>query len=175
MSLRFQLRSLVLIVLSVVLLITLVPGVYAHGDEVHDESEEVSVEHMQDIIQILNQIIVLLTQYRSQYGVYTPAPVAPISMPIVPVTPAAAVEETEENTDDDHGAHIMATTPSPALVIEIEPHNGMTHAHVRYTDKPEEMFFVEPHIDDEDGIVAALVAKTGLSADVVRPALKYMQ
>lgn len=154
-----------------VCLLFIAPAVFAHGDEEHGESSPaettvLSNEQMEQMITLLQQVVALLTQYKAQYGMYvsTPAYSAPVS-------PTPVLHEEME----EHEEHAEEAAATPALIIEIEPHYGRTHAHVRYTDKPEEMFFVDPAISDEDGVVAALAARTGLSAEVVRAALKYME
>ncbi len=61
------------------------------------------------------------------------------------------------------------------LVIELEEHSGKTHVHVRYVDKPEDMFFVNVALSDEAGIIEEVVLRTGLSSLDVKAALKYFQ
>jgi predicted DsbA family dithiol-disulfide isomerase len=178
-------KFLSLIPLSIILALVLsfafsFPAYAAHPDHDTDaHSEEVSSgdqERLEKMVQILQQLVVLLTEYKKLYG----------TLPLPAVTHSEADEHahtdtpvsvvTDEHEDgDEHDEHSESSTSEAKLVIEIEPHMGKTHAHMRYTDKPEEMFFVDVAITDEDGIVAAIVAKTGMSADVVRNALKYMQ
>ncbi len=152
--------------------------VSAHGDEVHDEAHsmqrgEMSVDQMEQMINVLKQLVAALTLYKAQYGPLVPTP------QINDVAPEATHHEEmhheEEQQEDPHEGHGEALTPVARLVIEVEPHGDKTHVHVRYTDKPEEMFFVDAQLNDEDGIVGAIVAKTGLGAYDTRTAIKYTQ
>jgi hypothetical protein len=144
-----------------------------HGEEVmHADKEK-----LEQMVVILKQLVALLTEYRSQYGAYpvqtytdTHVDTHADEHSVVPVDDHAEVLEEEEQDEHEH----EAAASTAQLVIEIESHMGKTHAHVRYTDKPEEMFFVDVAITDENAIVDALVAKTGMSVDIVQSALKYM-
>ncbi len=135
-----------------------------HGDE-HTEVREMSITEMEQMISLMQQLVVLLTAMRT----LQPSMIAPVS----------AIHEMEEHHDEHSVEHEDAVTDHEAesakLVIEVEPHNNQTHVHVRYTDKPEEMFFVTVALSDEEGIVSAVSARTGLSQDEVRVALKFMQ
>lgn len=152
--------------------------VQAHGGEEHDEESEevVSEDHiaeMEKMIGLMNQLVALLTTLRSMPAPVTSAMPAPGYEHVdeMEVHHDEHAVETDEDAHDEHEEDAEVAR----LVIELEPHNNQTHAHVRYVDKPEEMFFIEPSLSDEEGIVTALVARTGLTADVVRSALKYMQ
>ena len=160
-------------VIACLLLVT-APVVRAHGDshaedKPHTEVQKtMSIAEMEQMVKLLQQLVAALLELKQlpqQAAVATPA----VSVPAI--TPHE--EEMDEHMDEHHEESSEDT--GAKLVIEIEPHFGKTHAHVRYTDKPEEMFFVDVAIDNEDGIVDAIVAKTGLATDVVRAALKYMQ
>lgn len=150
---------------------------YAHTDE-HEAQQDVSVVQeeaevlrLERVISLMQQVIILLTTLK------TMTPVSETSM-LVPTQGAGSVDEMDVHHTEHSGDEEDETTEvseEEVLMIELEPHNGRTHAHVRYVDKPEEMFFIEPSLSDEDGIVSALVLRTGLSADVVRGALKYME
>jgi hypothetical protein len=157
-----------------------VPAYAAHPD--HDEdthSEEVSSndhERLLKMVQVLQQLVVLLTEYKKLYG-NLPLPATMHSEADEHAhagTPVTVAKE-EHVEGDEHEEHEESTTSGAKLVIEIEPHMGKTHVHMRYVDKQEEMFFVDVAITDEDGIVSAITQKTGIDADTVRPALKYMQ
>lgn len=162
-AVTFKLCILVAI-LSISFAFSLGP-VLAHGGEDHEEKAEMTSEQMEQMIQLLQQLVTVLTQYKAQYGTH-----------VAPATYVAPVHHEEEHeVEEEHEEDHAEATTEAKLVIEIEPHNGKTHAHVRYTDKPEEMFFVDSAIEDEHGVVEAISAKTGLSADVVRTALKYIQ
>jgi hypothetical protein len=177
--------SFVLVSILVVIMLAFVPIARAeHPGEVttqkREEASDSSIAKLEQMIGILNQLVVLLTEYRTKYGAY----------PAQTKAPAATPTHTEGDEHDDHSAAPAANTHTEGdehddhdedasaekkFIIEIEPHMGKTHAHVRYTDRPEAMFFVEANINDEDAIVASLVTKLGLSAEVIREALKYMQ
>lgn len=154
------------------------------AEAMHHEAEvkaEMSVAQMEQMVKLLQQLVTILTQYKAQYGTYTP--VRPSTPPPAYVAPVAHEDDEDEHHEDatheeeEEHEHDMATstTPVKTLVIEVEPHNGKTHIHIRYVDKPEEMFFVDTAITDEDGIVADIVTKTGLDADVARDAIKFME
>ncbi len=145
----------------------------AHGDEDQEatEKKEMGVEQMEQMVKVLQQLVTLLTQYKAQYGTYTPTPVY-----VAPATPTKAVEHHEEATEEDHEE--VAETPTPVvvakLVVELEEHSGKTHAHVRYVDgRPEAMFFVDVPLSNEEGVISAVSAQTGLSTGEVRGAIKY--
>ncbi len=156
----------------------------AHNGEVHDESvahaevkTQMSLEQMEQMVKLLQQLVTVLSEYKAQYGAYTP-PHTTVPAYVAPV----AHEEDEHDEDalheeEEEHEHDMATSSTPAktLVIEVEPHSGKTHVHIRYTDKAEEMFFIDPPLSDVDGIVSATVLKTGLTDSVVRAAIKFME
>lgn len=151
---------------------------HAHGDT-HEEDEAhatttprvLSMSEMEQMVKLLQQLVAALTELQRISN--TAAVVTTMPVPQSTEHEEDHVDEMEGHVDEHHEDAVTPT--GPQLVIEIEPHFGKTHAHLRYTDKPEEMFFVDVTIDNEDGIVDAIVAKTGLAADVVRAALKYMQ
>lgn len=141
-----------------------------HHEDATAETEAATMKRLETLIDVLKQLIAVMTEFRAQHPEVSFTP----SMP----TPAVVEHHHDEadtthevDTHDEHADEAVSVTPH--LVIEIEEHMGKTHAHVRYVDKPEEMFFVDAVITDEDGIVAILSTKTGFSADEVRDALKY--
>ncbi len=146
----------------------------SHGSEAEatahaDESETAEIAKLEKIVTLLNQLLLLINALHIQQG-------------YAPVVVDTALEMDDHHADESMHHDEQSSDPASSdpeevahLVIEIEPHNNQTHAHVRYVDKPEEMFFVSADIDDEDGIVSAIHEKTGLSKDDVREALKYMQ
>ncbi len=165
--------AIIFVTLSILAIFAVAPAVFAHGDEEHEETEksEMSTEQMEQMVKILQQLVTLLTQYKAQYGsYYTPAPAY-----VAPVIHAEEAEHHEEATEEHHEE--AAVTPAPAvvtqLVVELEEHSGKTHAHVRYVDKTEEMFFVDVPLSNEAGVISAISAKTGLSADDIKKAIKY--
>jgi hypothetical protein len=172
----------IVIIFLVLSVLAIAPVVFAHGDEESEEVEksEMSVPQMEQMIKVLNQLVSLLTQYKAQYGAYTPTPAY-----IAPSAPKAEEHHEEVEAEEDHdeaateGDHDeAAATPAPAtvtkLTIEIEEHSGKTHAHVRYIDgRPEAMFFVDQPISNEAAVVDAISAKTGLGKEEVKNALKY--
>ncbi len=151
----------------------LIPA-YAHDGEDHSDDEEttatLSVVEMERLINLMQQLVTLLTTLRTL-------------QPAVAATDDHGHDEAEVEMETHHDEHATEETAhdedeeesETGLVIEIEPHNNQTHVHVRYVDKPEEMFFVNVGLDDEDGIVRETSTRTGLSEDEVREALKYMQ
>lgn len=168
------------ILVGLCVFVLLLPQTHAHEGVVHDsEAEAVAHEQktettdivkLQEIVTLLNQLILLINALHIQQG-YTPVSTTPsqgdahdeMEIHHDEHSLESESDDTEEHADEDH------------LVIEIEPHNNQTHAHVRYVDKPEVMFFVESGIDDEDGIVADIHERTGLEEEEIRDALKYMQ
>ncbi len=154
--------------LSLVFGVALMPALAHDGEDHSDEGskvKEMSITEMEKMIGLMQQLIVLLTTLRTMQPTVT--------------IPVAVADEMEEHHDEHAVEHEDADTDEEEdeakLVIEIEPHNNQTHAHVRYVNKPEEMFFVTSDINDEDGIVSDISSRTGLSQDEVREALKYMQ
>jgi hypothetical protein len=133
----------------------------AHNGETHEtaaESDVHDVEQLEKIVYLMQQVIILLTTLRS-----LPASAA------VPTTPAAT-----EPHEHEHSETTTTATPVATLVIEVEEHHDDTHVHVRYVDKPEEMFFVDADMHDEAGLIADIVERTGLTSSEVGAALKYM-
>lgn len=151
---------------------SLVMPVSAHEHE--DEHEAVvtsatgvtaDIAQMEQLVSLMEQLILLLSALHIQQG-YAP----------VHTTPAVDAHADMDEHHDEH-SHTDTTAEAPVshLVIELETHHNETHVHVRYTDKPEDMFFVTAPITDEDGIVTAVQTRTGLSAETIRAALKYME
>lgn len=145
---------------------------FAHGDEEHKHADHaevsgVEIKRMETLIDLLEHLVTLMSALKIQQG-YAP----------VVVLPRASVEHDESKMDmhhEEHGAEATSTTPVQVLMIEVEPHSDKTHVHVRYVDKPEEMFFVTSDIHDTTGIVNELNTKTGLSKEVIRKALKFLK
>jgi predicted DsbA family dithiol-disulfide isomerase len=146
------------------------------------EGSDADIKRMETLISVLKQLITVMKELRTQY------PEMSFSVPTVVVPPVASDHHAEANTIVKTGTHeesateghdapttLPATTPTvPKLVIEIEEHSGKTHAHVRYIDgKPEAMFFVDAPISNEDAVVTAISAQTGLGKEEVKNALKY--
>ncbi len=142
-----------------------------HKAEHAKEASTADVARLEQIITLLNQLVLLINALHIQEGY------APVTSPHVDEDVMSDDSEEMEEHHDEHSSEAIDAVSEPAahLVIEIETHNSGTHAHVRYVEKAEEMFFVSADIDDEDGIVSGIVAKTGLGADEVREALKYME
>ncbi len=142
---------------------------FAHEGHIHtDESvgateRTLSRADMERMIVLLEEVVALLallhsspdlsmledTKLPTPETVTTPTPVTPL------VTPT--------------------TTPEKKLIVEVEEHHGQTHVHVRYIDKPEEMFFVSPKLDDEQGILKAIESKTGITQEEIKKALVYFR
>lgn len=167
--------------------IALTAPVSAHGDEddkntemTTTEASEADIKRMETLISVLKQLITVMTELRTQYPGMSFAVPAVVTPPVVPDHHADTITDTTvhaESMAEEHDEEVTppATTPLvPKLLIELEEHSGKTHAHVRYVDgKPEAMFFVDPPLSDENAVVAAIAAKTGLSQDEVRGAIKY--
>ncbi len=170
---------------SLVLTIGLVFAIPAHAHNGVDHSTEAeSAVHdsstLEQMVVILQQLVSLLTEYKKLYGAFP--------LPATTHTEDSHADDSHDHDDssttldthedehEDENAHDETADSSDdaKLVIEVEEHMGRTHVHVRYTDKPEEMFFVDTPLSNKDGLVADIVSRTGLSADVVRPALTYM-
>jgi hypothetical protein len=142
--------------------------VTAHGGVDHATDAE-AVAHeasLEQIIELLKQVVALLIAKRD----------LPQGSSIV--VPIEITDETEESMmEEHHTEHSVESEteaePTARLVIEIEAHNGNTHVHVRYTDKPEEMFFVTSPLSDEAGVIRDTAARTRLAEDVIREALVY--
>ncbi len=158
-----------LLVMSVICGLVLsfpVRAVFAHGGEDHDAESDERIERMEALVAVLSQLIVVLTEYKTLY------PHMPLQAAVAPVTTPAPVSEPIHDGEEMH-EHESSEEHEPGLVIEVEEHFGNTHVHVRYTDKPEEMFFVAADMSDEAVLVAAIVAKTGLGTEEVKEALEY--
>ena len=152
---------------------------FAHGDEVHEESEHTEsatpasaeeMKRMETLIDLLQQLVTMMSALKIQQGY---APVVAI-----PTASAPEVHHDESEMDEHHEAHSTEATSTVAvkqLLIEVEPHNDKTHVHVRYVDKPEEMFFVTSEITDTTGIVNEVITKTGLTKEEIEKALKFME
>lgn len=149
------------------------PHTEDHDEHTAKEVSSTEIARMEQLVSVLKQLVILLSALKVEQ-----------SSLHAPVTPHV-VENAHEMMDMHHDEHssetatIVATSThemhaEKKLIIEIESHANGTHAHVRYVDKPEAMFFVDASIDNENGIVAGIVAKTGLSVDEVQTALKYM-
>ena len=132
------------------------------------ESGSAEIAKLEQTITLLKQLILLINAIRIQQWYATV---------VIPVVEDTHDEMEDHHTDESmhHDEDVNTSDETEHLVIEIEPHNDKTHAHVRYVDKPEEMFFVDSDITDEDGIVADIHERTGLSEDEIVSALKYMQ
>ncbi len=135
---------------------------HVHEDETDAETTAVDLERMEELISLLEQLVTLLSALRIQQSYAPVADTSSIQADDIAVEDHAQIEPTTE------------VAPSPKLIIEVETHHDDTHVHVRYVDKPEDMFFVEADINDEDGIVRDVSARTGLSADAIREAIKYI-
>jgi hypothetical protein len=154
---------------------TLLIPVIAHEGHEHEETVVTSavgkgmdIAQMEQLISLMEQLVLLLSALHIQQG-YAPVTTVPV------VDDHADMDAHHDEHGSETKDEAVTVDSTPKLVIELETHNGKTHAHVRYVDKPEDMFFVDVSITDEDGVVAGIVAKTGLAADEVKSALKYME
>jgi hypothetical protein len=137
-----------------------------HATEAEAKEHEVSLEEMEQIIELLKQVVALLILKRDIGGQTL------VTIPVV-TTPSTDDAMMEEHHTEHSPEPESETVPTTHLIIEVEAHNGNTHVHVRYTDKPEEMFFVTAPLSDEDGVVRQTAERTGLTQEAVREALVY--
>lgn len=170
---RQTLRVIALLCGFALILTLFSPYALAHDGEDHDEStdqetvSEAEVARLEQMVKLLQELVMLLNALKIQQS-YAPV-VAPI---------AAINEDAEMDTHHEEHAHtedaVADTRATEAkLIIEVETHNNQTHVHARYTDKPEEMFFVDASITDEGALIEAIHERTGLTEDAIRAALKY--
>lgn len=153
--------------------------VYAHGGETHaTEAEstshtELTDTQMRTIIALLQKLIFLLTIKRDAHtSVHqTTAPDSEIVSDHVEDTHAEDGEMEVHHDEHAEESETIEVESAPKLVIEIESHYDKTHVHVRYTDKPEAMFFVDASLDDEIGLIADIHEQTGLPEDEIREAI----
>jgi hypothetical protein len=166
------------IMLALLLTFTFTLRAHAHNGVDHAteaESAMHTAESLEPRVVILQQLVSLLTEYKKLYGAF-PLPITTHADDSHDHDDSSPTLDTHEDELEDEDAHdeTADSNDDSKLVIEVEEHMGRTHVHVRYTDKPEEMFFVDTPLSNEDGLVADIVSRTGLSADVVRPALTYL-
>lgn len=171
-------------VVALIGILVTVPFVPVKAHEGHDHATTVvetpSIAELEEMVRLLKHAISLLAQIKAiqaQQAITVTPPVAQKSQVTTEDDEMTMHHEEHSHTSMEHEADEVSevTTAEPKLVIEIEPHNGKTHAHVRYVDKPEEMFFIDSSIDNEVGIIADIAGRTGLGTDVIKSALKYMQ
>ncbi len=162
--------------LVLVCVLTFAPVAYAHNGvehktpaeaQLHDASSD---EQMRTIIALLQKLIFLLEMKQEQQNGTWGSLGESI---VVPTTPTNEVSEMIEHHEEHSPIVTPPVQPEPLkkLIIEIEAHHGSTHVHVRHVDKPEEMFFVAPALDDTEGIVRDVSGRTGLTPDEVRNAI----
>jgi hypothetical protein len=141
---------------------------YAHDGEDHGDAEmkELSIPQMEQMIALLKQVVTLMVTLKSM-PVVTSVSVTPDTIQVVPHEEVHTEDHAEDHTDE--------VVEEKKLIIELEEHHGKTHVHVRYVDKPESMFFIDTPLTNVDGIVVDVTSRTGLGADEVRSALKFLQ
>jgi len=152
------------------------PAVFAHEGEDHATEAEATthvaeIAKLEQMVALLNQVLLLIKALHVEQGSVSNHQTAVHT----DVHDAHEAETEMETHHDEHSTSTVSSESVARLVIEIEPHNSKTHAHVRYVDKPEEMFFVASSIEDEDGIVEDIHERTGLDTDDIREALTYME
>jgi len=139
-------------------------GVDHGAGEVHATAhKELSLTQMETLIGLLKQVIALMEARNS----------------VIATVPAPATSAITH--DDDHDIdlsgdmidHHDEDTTTDKLIIEVEEHMSKTHVHIRYTDKPEDMFFVDVTISNEAGIIKEITDRSGMTAEIVKAALKY--
>jgi hypothetical protein len=148
----------------------------AHQGETHAsvadaEVHVISVARMQQIVALLTQVVVLLQEKRE----LTMRTVAAPQLPELPKsTTTSQGTTTLSHTHSTSTPVVASSTPIATFAIEVEEHDGKTHVHARYVDKPEDMFFVDAPMDDEPALVAAIATYTGRPLLVFTPALVYL-
>ncbi len=172
-------KNIVILILCLSISAVTVHVVSAHGDEVHtDDNEstasvsEAELARMEQLVKLLQELVTLMSALKIQQSY---APVA--AVPTHTTTDDTASEDAEMDTHhEEHStadSESDATEAQSALIIEVEKHNERTHVHARYIDKPEEMFFVDASMDDEDALIEDIHEYTGLDTETIRAALKY--
>jgi hypothetical protein len=146
--------------------------VSAHEGHIHKNVDTLAsttpaeLKRMEDLLTLLKQLVTLLSTLRIQQSYVSAAPVI-----------------VQDEMKEHHEEHSQATSTEPTedpvaeveFIIEVETHHDDTHVHIRYVDKPEEMFFADASIDDEDQLVTEVSTRTGLTPEVVREALVYFR
>ncbi len=140
------------------------------ADETAHKEETAEIKRLETLVGLLKQLVTLMNALKIQQG-YAPV----VTVPKAVVADVHHDEGEMDTHHEEHSAEATSTVAVKQLVIEIEPHNDKTHVHVRYVDKPEAMFFVTSDIHNTDGIVNEVNAKTGLSKDDIKKALKFME
>ena len=145
----------------------------AHGGQHGEAKEEITVSEkeadikkLESIVSILKEVMLLLTSLK--LGNYDT------------VVPSVKVEFQDE-MQIHHKEHSYeaenpvseSQVPATKLIVEVETHGGKTHVHVRYIDKPEEMFFVDVAISATEPLIEAIHTRTGLEKEAIRVALVY--
>ncbi len=168
-------RTAVAVLVGVALLLSALPALAHNGVDHSLENDETSVtetERLESLVLILQQLVQVLTEYRAQYGAM-PSPRPPTVTPVVAAPVPHEDGDEHEHTESQVVADTTTSGEGEELVIELEEHSGRTHVHMRYVDKPEEMFFVDAALTNEDGVVSAIVTRTGVSESEVRAAITY--
>jgi len=108
-----------------------------HATMTHDSEETEKIEKMKTLVGLLTQLVELLQQQ-------------------------AGVEHDSE--EGDHYDSDASAADHDELAVWIELHSNQTHAHVKEPNKEEDSFILEDiHYTDEDEVISAIAAKTGLS------------
>jgi hypothetical protein len=125
---------------------------------------------MEQLVRLLNTLVHLLEEQRTHKDTQVPmtSPVVAVSGVPLPSGPESTPHP-DLSLEDTHSAAIATFS------IEVEEHDGKTHVHARYVDKPEDMFFVDAPLNDEAALIQAITKHTGLPAMVVKPALVYFR
>jgi hypothetical protein len=168
-------------VVSLVILIIALPtsSIRAHGTpEAHakEQMASLTIPEMEQMIVLLTKLISLLIEQQKLSSKVQPhiSLGTPASEKIVP--PLSATSTSGISTSSSSVAHItpgMTPTSTKLFAIEVEEHDGNTHVHVRYIDKPEEMFFVNAPISNENALIIDIKTRTNLPLSVIKPALVY--
>lgn len=147
-------------------------SLHAHEHEGEGGATQLSNEEGEEIEQ-LQKLIALLTELVSRMRAQESRQTVPMVSPVVVMDDDAL--EMQEHHSEHAATTTSGTTAVPRLVIEVEAHHDDTHVHVRYVDKPEDMFFVGSDITDRTGIVRDIQLRTGLSTTAIESALTFLE
>lgn len=161
--------------IATALLIACMPFAFAqaHGDEDHSATPTAAVQptksvaELEQMLALLQKLIALLQEQKALGGTTV--------IPKAVVAPAAEHDEagghTEAGGHDETGD--ASKDDMKTFAIEIETHDGKTHIHARFVDRPEQQFFIDQDIKDEAGIIKELEKRFSMPASVIKPAIVY--
>jgi hypothetical protein len=164
---------------------------FAHDGEDHSADapkREKTVAELEAMLSLLQQLVKLLQEQRALTGGATS--ITTVMTSVVSTggkttsgadgmdgTAGEDGEDGAHDGEDGHSGHDGAdgtNDDKEVFAIEIETHHGDTHVHMRYVDAPEEQFFVDADIDDEEALIEDIHEKTGYPKSIIEPALVYL-